>query len=581
MLLAMQPSLPIADLTTDDRRVVQTLLDSGPERAGLVEPGSFSLAVAGADGRLRWASKAFADLVGDATSAPDCRTLIAKAAASGRASGLVATPTRGPVIVEARAPGSAGEWPLVAEARRSLAENDDRFLLVAFAPSRAPGVALVSAVALGLAPREADLAAALLEAPNLRVAAQRVGMSAETAKDALARACRKAGVRGASELVGRLLDLSCGAEAIEPDAIAATLGLTPAESRVAIAAGRGESVEATATSLGLSESTVKTYRKTIFAKTGASRDRDLRRLVAEASGLGRLSGASEIVLDDRAAGERLRVVARPSGRRVALIDYGPARGVPAAIMHGFTTGRRLPPEFVRRLQADGWRPIVIQRPGFGLTDPAHGDFLATGAEDMAAVLAALGAETLAVLARDGGVATALAFAEQHPGALARGVLLNPKSTRDRPPSGETFVATLARLLLAQPGIIGIVAEAARQRSGSQGGRALLNRLGAGVEGDRRAAERPEVADHLLRDVQGLLARTSRGPVDELRVYADGWAPPPRLPGGPWRVAWGGAMGSTDEAGAWEAAGAETSVIEGLGLIPAYTHAEAVAALLRD
>ena len=41
------------------------------------------------------------------------------------------------------------------------------------------------------------------------------------------------------------------------------------------------------------------------------------------------------------------------------------------------------------------------------------------------------------------------------------------------------------------------------------------------------------------------------------------------------------MGSAEEAGTWKAAGAETSVIEGLGLIPAYTHAEAVAALLRD
>ena len=575
----VEPPRTVADLATDDRRVVQTFLDSGPERAGLVEPGSFSLAVVGADGRPRWTSEAFAGLVGDASSAPDCRALIAKAAASGRASGLVATPDRGAVVVEARSPRSPAEWPLSIEARCALDEAEDRFLLVAFAPSRAPGVALVSAVALGLAPREADLAAALLEAPNLRVAAQRVGMSEETAKDALSRACRKAGVRGASELVGRLLDLSCGAEEIELDAIAATLGLTPAEARVAIAAGRGDSVEATAGALGLSASTVKTYRKVIFAKTGASRDRDLRRLVAEASGLSRLAGASEIVLDDRAAGERLRVVARPDGRRVALIDYGPASGAPVVVMHGFTTGRRLPAVFVRRLQADGWRPLVVQRPGFGLTDPGHGDFLATGAEDMAAVLASLNAERLAFIARDGGVATAVAFAERHPDALSRGVLLNPKSTRDRPPGGETFVSAVARLLLARPAIIGIVAEAARQRSAGQSVRALLNRLGSGLEVDRLAAERPEVANHLMRDVQGLLARTSRGPVDELRLYADGWSVPSHLAGGPWRVAWGATMWSAEEARRWEDAGAETRVIDGLGLLPAYTHADALAELL--
>ena len=170
-------------------------------------------------------------------------------------------------------------------------------------------------------------------------------------------------------------------------------------------------------------------------------------------------------------------------------------------MHGFTTGRRLPPAFVKRLQADGRRPIVIQRPGFGLTDPAAEDYLTTGADDMAAVLATLNAETLPIMARDGGVAMALTFAERHPRAAARGVLINPKSPRDRPPDGQTFVATIGRLMLSQPAVIAMVGEAARQRSGSQGARALLNRLGSGLESDRVAAQDPEIANHLLRDVQ--------------------------------------------------------------------------------
>jgi DNA-binding CsgD family transcriptional regulator/pimeloyl-ACP methyl ester carboxylesterase len=549
-------------------------------RADLVEKSSFSVAIVDGVGSARWTEAAFADLIADTAGSTDCRRLTRAAQREGRASGLVAT-SRGPIVVEARVSSAAGEWPLPDKARRALTEAADRILLIAFAPSRAPGFALVSAGSLGLAPREADLAAALLEAPNLRVAAQRVGMSAETAKDALARACRKAGVRGASELVGRLLDLSCGAEADEPHAVAATLGLTPGEARVAIAVGRGETVEATATSLGLSASTVKSYRKAIFAKTGASRDRDLRRLVAEASALGRLADASEIVLDDRAAGERLKVTSRPDGRRVAFIDYGPASGSPVAVMHGFTTGRRLPLAFVKRLQADGRRPVVIQRPGFGLTDPAAEDYLATGADDMAAVLAALNAESLLIVARDGGVATALAFAERHPAAGARGVLINPKSTRDRPPDGATFVATIGRLMLSQPAVIGIIGEAARQRSGSQGARALLNRLGGGVESDRLAAQNPEVANHLLRDVQGLLARSARGLIDELKVYADGWTPPPRLPTGPWHVAIGGALWSAEEAEAWQATGAETCLIDDLGLLPIYTHADALADLLAD
>ena len=96
-----------------------------------------------------------------------------------------------------------------------------------------------------------------------------------------------------------------------------------------------------------------------------------------------------------------------------------------------------------------------------------------------------------------------------------------------------------------------------------------------------AAQNPEIANHLLRDVQGLLARSARGPIDELKLYANGWTAPPRLPGGPWRVVIGGTLWSVDEGQAWEAVGGETHVIEDLGLLPAYTHADALADLLRD
>ena len=170
-------------------------------RADLVEKGSFSIAIVDAAGSMRWTDAAFADLLADTAASLDCRRLARAVQKKQRVAGLVAT-SRGAIVFEARLASAAGEWPLPEIARRTLGEAADRVLLIAFAPSRAPGFALVSAVALGLAPREADLAAALLEAPNLRLAAQRAGMSAETAKDALARACRKAGVRGASELVG-------------------------------------------------------------------------------------------------------------------------------------------------------------------------------------------------------------------------------------------------------------------------------------------------------------------------------------------------------------------------------------------
>ena len=402
-------------------------------------------------------------------------------------------------------------------------------------------------------------------------------MSSETAKETLQRACRRLGVSGASELVGRLLDLACGGF-VDNAATAAALGLTTAEARVAEAVAKGWSTARTATELDLSEGTVKTYRKLIFAKTGASRDRDLRRLYVEASRLLGLKDMAEVVLEDRTAGERLRIIGGQDGRRVALMDYGPASGRALMVMHGFTTGRRLPTPFVGRLQRDGWRPLVVQRPGFGLTDPAAADYLSEAATDMADVLEALNAPDVVLLARDGGVPTAIAFAHRYADRFAGGAIVNPKSTRERPVSGFQPSAVLSRLLLGRASLITVVAEALRRRTADAQARVLLQRLYSSVQADEPAVE-PDVLEHVIRDTQAMLARTARGLIDELRLYAEGWRPPPRLPAGCWRVAWGPDMWNALTASAWAMAGAETSRIEGLSFLGAYTHPDDLADLL--
>jgi pimeloyl-ACP methyl ester carboxylesterase/DNA-binding CsgD family transcriptional regulator len=519
----------------------------------------------------------FEELVGDPTGQAECRDLIRRARRDGAAIGVVATPAKGSIIVEARSGVAGAVWPLPAEARQAAGE--DAILMVVFAPSKSPGLMQWAANALGLTPREADLAAALLEAPSVAVAATRAGMSLESAKDRLESACRRTGARNASDLIGKLLDVACGRGDAGETTLCEVFGLTAAEARVGAGVARGETVERTAARLSLSPSTVKTYRKAVFAKAGVTRDRDFRRLAAEAERLAALKGSAELLVDHRATGEQLRIAPRPDGRRVALIDYGPASNAALLVMHGFTIGRRLPLELVGRLQKDGWRPVVIQRPGFGLTDPPSRDYLAEGADDMAGVLGALGADRAAILARDGGIATALTFAERHSSRLSFGVLLNPRATRDRPPLGEAFITSLSRALLSQPRLVAAVSEAVRPRTSVSSIRALFNRLDLGVEADRKAGARADVADHVARDYQAMMARSTRGLFDELHIFAEGWRPPDVLPGGPWRVAWGSVSWNDDVAKAWVRRGAEVVRIEGLGLMSAYTHAAELADLL--
>ena len=57
-------------------------------------------------------------------------------------------------------------------------------------------------------------------------------------------------------------------------------GLTPAEARVALAASTGASIPIVATSLLLSQNTIKTHLRRVYAKTGTSRQAELARVIA-------------------------------------------------------------------------------------------------------------------------------------------------------------------------------------------------------------------------------------------------------------------------------------------------------------
>jgi DNA-binding CsgD family transcriptional regulator/PAS domain-containing protein len=67
-------------------------------------------------------------------------------------------------------------------------------------------------------------------------------------------------------------------------------GLTPAESKVALALCQGDTLAQTAQRLGISVHTARGYLKAIFAKTGATRQADLMRLLTTLSALGGTSG---------------------------------------------------------------------------------------------------------------------------------------------------------------------------------------------------------------------------------------------------------------------------------------------------
>ena len=70
-----------------------------------------------------------------------------------------------------------------------------------------------------------------------------------------------------------------GRTRIDPALVAATLGLTPMESRVAVCLAEGRTVRNIARALGRTENTVRWHMKNIFAKHNLSRQFELVQLV--------------------------------------------------------------------------------------------------------------------------------------------------------------------------------------------------------------------------------------------------------------------------------------------------------------
>ncbi len=524
--------------------------------AAVASPAALGRAVVDPNGLVIQADAVFQAWFGATPDESVFRRLIQAAVRTGQASGLVDTADGSIVAACAGRRSAATRWPLSGAARCALEAGGSRLALLCFAPSRVGELARRATEAFGFTPLEARLAEALLDAPSLGAAAERIGVGRETAREALKKALRKAGARRSPDLVRRLMDLMCGdhpppgrLEAV----LAASLGATAAEARAAARFAGGLTAREVARDLGLSETTVRGQLKAVFAKAGVGKTKDLVRLASESGALAALAGAAETVLEPADRNGRLRVVA-DGDRRIGLTDYGPRSGRPVIVMHGAGTGRRLPPPLVVALQARGFRPITPQRPGYGLTDVARGDYLGQAADDMARVLDALQIDRVRLVVRDSGTPSGLRFAAEHPGRVEAGLAVNPKlpSPRHAPAIRipTSLMGTVAGAFITNPHIIELVAETLRRQTRTELLAEVMRQALAAAPCDSATLEQPGVLETLVRDAQGMFARTSAGFAAEHRAYSEGWTPPEVVGGAGWIVVEGEAVALAGNREAW-------------------------------
>jgi pimeloyl-ACP methyl ester carboxylesterase len=110
-----------------------------------------------------------------------------------------------------------------------------------------------------------------------------------------------------------------------------------------------------------------------------------------------------------------RSITVPDGRKVDVLIAGPSDGLPLVLHEGTPIGLVLYPPTVRAAQVRGLRVILAARPGYEGSTPRPGRRVADVAQDTAAVLDELGADTFVTAGWSGGGPHALACAAGLPG----------------------------------------------------------------------------------------------------------------------------------------------------------------------
>lgn len=437
-------------------------LDDAPAPLSLIHADRLACAVVNAAGRVRAANAAFTRLFGDV--APDVEAV------------RRALDRDQPFTTLAPAPADDGVRPLIVAA--PVARGADWALPPAIkAAAGLPGAAAVilavaafsvedaladAARAYGFTPLQVRVAVALVRTGDVRRAADQAGIAYDTARKCVAAMLERSGSPRLPALIARLTRLVFGVWPGERDGesiLGDVWGLTECQAELALRIAQGMTRAEAAAASGVSEAVAKKQLDIVFAALEVSSAAALARRVTEARALALLTDAStSAALPRLDVVEPLRIFRRPDGGEVAYSDYGPHSGVPVLVLHSSTQSRHAPLVLVRALQAAGFRPLALDRPGFGFTDmpadkaPWRADPFTAACSDVGLLCDRLGLRHVDIVAR-GGAQIALALARLCPHRIGRMVLVNPDPPNDGQGHRSGPLALVRDVFYRFPGLI--------------------------------------------------------------------------------------------------------------------------------
>lgn len=304
---------------------------------------------------------------------------------------------------------NAVDWNLPRPVREAIASHAGGRVALSVSGAESTRSVEEAARSFGLSPLEQRVVAAVVRCGSGRTAADATGLAYATVREALAKASRRMNAPNLPALVKKVVAAAFGVLPSDHDGsamLAEMLPLTDRQATIAVMIADGLSRKETATAMRLSPAVIKKDLEHIFAVLGVASAAELARLVVEVRALRAFARSTDGALGffDPSI-EPTRFLSRPNDREIiAWSDYGPASGRPVLMVHSNWSCRAVPRPLVIRLQAAGWRPISIDRPGFGSTHAgamSRSDPFGQAIADTVQVLDRVGIANIAIVARCG------------------------------------------------------------------------------------------------------------------------------------------------------------------------------------
>lgn len=302
-----------------------------------------------------------------------------------------------------------GGWNLPITIWQAIeSEGAERIVLVAGGVA-AGGLVYSAAGRFGLSDLQQRVVDAVVRTGSARGAADALGIAYSTVRESLAMAAKRMSLPNMPSVVSAVVSAAFG---IMPGEIDGTLVLSDMlqiserQARIALLVSNGASRKQTAHAIGVSDGVIKKELDSLFASLGVRTAAELARLVTEIQALrlfARSTASAPGFLDPGIEPSRFSI--RPEGRQIiGWSDYGPVSGKPILVVHSNWSCRAVPRALVLALQKNGWRPIAIDRPGYGAThigNSTREDPFTQAADDTIQILDQLKIEGIAIMARCG------------------------------------------------------------------------------------------------------------------------------------------------------------------------------------